>query len=166
MKRFGMSFLALLLMAGAAFAAPAPSGFDAVLGHYEVVRQILLKDTVAGIPAHAQAIGKLAKSAPAGLAPQIAAAASRLAAARDLTAARNAFLRAEQAHGALARGVRQYRREEPCRGLLHHEQALLAAAEGGDRQPLLRQVHGTLRRGGIQVRLVSWRSCKRSACWP
>lgn len=91
MKRFGMSFLALLLMAGAAFAAPAPSGFDAVLGHYEVVRQILLKDTVAGIPAHAQAIGKLAKSAPAGLAPQIAAAASRLAAARDLTAARNAF---------------------------------------------------------------------------
>jgi hypothetical protein len=86
-----MSFLALLLMAGAAFAAPAPSGFDAVLGHYEAVRKALLADTVAGIPAHAQAIGKLAKSAPAGLAPQIAAASSRLASARDLTAARNAF---------------------------------------------------------------------------
>lgn len=91
MKRFGMSFLALLLMAGPVLSAPAASGFDAVLGHYEAVRKALLADTVAGIPAHAQAIGKLAKSAPAGLAPQIAEAASRLAAARDLTAARNAF---------------------------------------------------------------------------
>jgi hypothetical protein len=89
MKRFGLSLLALLLMAGAAF--PAPSGYDAVLDHYEAVRQALLADTVAGIPAHAQAIGKLAKSAPADLAPQIAKAASRLAAARDLTAARDAF---------------------------------------------------------------------------
>jgi len=89
MKRFGLPLLAFLLLAGPA--VPAPSGFDAVLDHYEAVRQALLADTVAGIPDHAQAIGKLAKSAPADLAPQIAKAAANLAAARDLNAARDAF---------------------------------------------------------------------------
>lgn len=95
MKRFGMSLLALaaLLTAGPVFSAPAPApaGFDAVLGHYEAVRKALLADTVAGIPGHASAIGKLAKGAPADLAPKIAEAATRLAAAKNLEAARDAF---------------------------------------------------------------------------
>jgi hypothetical protein len=97
MNRFGMTLLALnllltaLLTAGPAFSAPAPAGFDAVLGHYEAVRKALLADTVAGIPNHAAAIGKLAKDAPADLAPKIALAATRLAAAKDLKAARDAF---------------------------------------------------------------------------
>jgi hypothetical protein len=93
MKHPGMFLLilALLLTAGPAFSAPAPSGFDAVLGHYETVRKILIADTVAGISEHAAAIGKLAKGAPADLAPKIAEAATRLAAAKDLKVARDAF---------------------------------------------------------------------------
>ena len=78
MNRLGttLMILALLLTAGAAFSAPAPSGFDAVLGHYEAVRKALTSDTVAGIPGHAAAINKLAKGAPADLAPKIAEAAA------------------------------------------------------------------------------------------
>ena len=83
--------LALLLTAGPAFSAPSLSGFDAVLGHYEVVRKALTADTVTGIPDHAAAIHKLAKGAPADLAPKIAEAAARLGAARDLKTARDAF---------------------------------------------------------------------------
>jgi hypothetical protein len=85
--------LTLLLTAVPVFSAPAPApaGFDAVLGHYEAVRKALLADTVAGIPNHAAAIGKLAKGAPADLAPKIAEAATRLAAAKNLEAARDAF---------------------------------------------------------------------------
>lgn len=93
MNRLGttLMILALLLTAGPAFSAPAPSGFDAVLGHYETIRKALINDTVAGIPDHAAAIQKLAKSAPADLAPQIADAAKKLSAARDLKTARDAF---------------------------------------------------------------------------
>ena len=93
MNRIGttLMILALLLTAGAAFSAPSPSGFDAMLGHYEVVRKALTADTVAGIPDHAAAIQKLAKGAPADLAPQIAEAARKLSAAKDLTTARDAF---------------------------------------------------------------------------
>lgn len=95
MKRFGTTLLtlALLLTAGPLFSAPAPApaGFDAVLGHYEAVRKALLADTVAGIPAHAAEITRLAKSAPADLAPQIAEAARKLSVAKDLQTARDAF---------------------------------------------------------------------------
>lgn len=93
MKRFGLSLLALalLLTAGPAFSAPAPTGFDAVLGHYEAVRKALLADTVTGIPGHAAEIAKLAKGAPADLAPLIAGAAQKLSAAKDLKTARDAF---------------------------------------------------------------------------
>ncbi len=93
MNRMGttLMILALLLTAGPAFSAPAPSGFDAVLGHYEAVRKALLSDTVAGIPGHAAEIAKLAKSAPADLAPQISGAAQKLSAAKDLKTARDAF---------------------------------------------------------------------------
>lgn len=93
MNRIGttLMILALLLTAGPAFSAPAPSGFDAVLGHYEMTRKALVSDTVAGIPGHAAEIAKLAKSAPADLAPQIAEAAKKLSAAKDLKTARDAF---------------------------------------------------------------------------
>ena len=93
MKRFGMTLLALalLLTAGPAFSAPAPTGFDAVLGHYETIRKALINDTMAGIPAHAAEIAKLAKSAPADLAPRIASAAKKLSATKDLKTARDAF---------------------------------------------------------------------------
>jgi hypothetical protein len=93
MNRIGMTLLALalLLTAGPAFSTPAPSGFDAALGHYEAVRKALLNDTVAGIPGHAAALGKLAKGAPADLAPKIAGAAQKLSSAKDLKTARDAF---------------------------------------------------------------------------
>ncbi len=95
MKYVGMTLVALtlLLTAGPVFStpAPAPAGFDAVLGHYEAVRKALLADTVTGIPGHAAAIGRLAKGAPAELAPKIIEAATRLAAAENLNAARDAF---------------------------------------------------------------------------
>lgn len=93
MNRIGMTLLALalLLTAGPAVSAPAPAGFDAVLGHYEAVRKALLADTVAGVPGHAAEIAKLAKGAPADLAPQIANAAKKLSAAKDLKTARDAF---------------------------------------------------------------------------
>lgn len=93
MNRLGttLMILALLLTAGPAFSTPAPAGFDAVLGHYEMTRKALVSDTVAGILDHAAAIQKLAKSAPADLAPQIAEAAKKLSAAKDLNTARDAF---------------------------------------------------------------------------
>jgi hypothetical protein len=92
MNRLGVILLtlALLLTAGPAFSAPA-RGFDAVLGHYETIRKVLIDDTVAGIPGHAAEIAKLAKGAPADLAPQIAEAAKKLSAAKDLKTARDAF---------------------------------------------------------------------------
>jgi hypothetical protein len=93
MKRFGLPLLtlALLLTAGPGFSAPAPASFDAVLGHYETIRKALINDTVTGIPDPAAAIQKLAKSAPADLAPQIAGAAQKLSVAKDLSSARDAF---------------------------------------------------------------------------
>ncbi|HEX3128647.1 MAG TPA: hypothetical protein VH394_15045 [Thermoanaerobaculia bacterium] len=93
MNRIGMTLLALalLLTAGPAFSAPAPAGFDAVLGHYETIRKALINDAMAGIPGHAAEIAKLAKGAPADLAPQIAGAAKKLTAAKDLKTARDAF---------------------------------------------------------------------------
>ena len=94
MKRIALIslILGLVLTAGPVFSSPAPAAkFDAVLGHYEAVRQALLNDTMAEIPGHAAAIAKLAKDAPADLAPLITAATSKLKAAKDLNAARDAF---------------------------------------------------------------------------
>lgn len=99
-----LPLLALALLAGGAAGASAAAADDlkVVLGHYEAVRQALLADRTAGIAGHAAAIEKtvrvLAAGAPGSrdaatkeLLPQVAAAASRLAAAKDLKAARAAF---------------------------------------------------------------------------
>lgn len=89
--------LALAFLAGsagpasAAPAAPAPSGLDQVLDHYEAVRKALLVDSTAGVAGHAAAIRKLAAAAPADLQKEIAAAAGKLAAAKGLEPAREAF---------------------------------------------------------------------------
>jgi hypothetical protein len=94
MKRIAMIslILGLVLTAGPVFSSPSPATkFDAVLGHYEAVRQSLLADSMAGIPAHAAAIAKLGKDAPADLVSLITAAASKLKATKDLNAARDAF---------------------------------------------------------------------------
>lgn len=92
MKRIALIslILGLVLLASPVLSAPAPA-FDAVLGHYEAVRQALLADSLAGIPPHAAAIAKLGKNAPADLVPLISTAASNLAAAKDLNGARGAF---------------------------------------------------------------------------
>ncbi|HBL30511.1 MAG TPA: hypothetical protein DD490_27055 [Acidobacteria bacterium] len=104
-------FLALALLAsGAARASAVPADELArVLGHYEAVRQALLADRTAGVAGHATAIEKAARDLSAGLTaesagvpapkladtkallPQVATAAARLAAAKDLEAARAAF---------------------------------------------------------------------------
>jgi Cu(I)/Ag(I) efflux system membrane fusion protein len=104
-------FLALALLAsGAARASAVPADELArVLGHYEAVRQALLADRTAGVTGHATAIEKSARDLAAGLTaertgvpapkladlkallPQVSAAAARLAAAKDLDAARAAF---------------------------------------------------------------------------
>jgi len=94
MKRNAMVplILGFLLLASPVFSSPAPATkFDAVLGHYEAVRQALLADSMAGIPPHAAAIAKLGKDAPADLVPLITTAASKLGAAKDLKTAREAF---------------------------------------------------------------------------
>lgn len=90
--------LALVLLAGAAVpalaASPAPvtptaSGFNAVLPHYEAVRKALLADSLKGVATHAEEIRKQAPQDALG--KEIATAAGQLAAAKDLTAARDAF---------------------------------------------------------------------------
>lgn len=84
--------LALVLLAGAAvpaLAAPAASGFNAVLPHYEAVRKALLADSLKGVATHAEEIRKRAPQDALG--KEIAKAAGQLAAAQDLTAARDAF---------------------------------------------------------------------------
>lgn len=92
MKRTAMMILGLLSIAAPVLSAPASTAkFDEVLGHYEAVRQALLSDSMTGVPAHAAAIDKLGKDAPDALRKQISAAASKLAAAKDLNAAREAF---------------------------------------------------------------------------
>jgi hypothetical protein len=91
MKRNRMSMLVLFLLTLGVVPVFAATGFDGVLDHYEAVRTALLADSLAGVSGHAKAIVGLSKSAPADLAPQITAAASKLAAAKDLNAARDAF---------------------------------------------------------------------------
>lgn len=92
MKRIAMMILGLLSLAAPVLSAPRPAAkFDAVLGHYEAMRQVLLTDSITGIQGHATAIAKIGKSAPPDLAPLINAAATKLAAAKDLNAARGAF---------------------------------------------------------------------------
>lgn len=91
--------LALVLLAAAAVpalaappapaAAPAASGFNAVLPHYEAVRKALLADSLKGVATHAEEIRKRAPQDALG--KEIAKAAGQLAAAKDLTAARDAF---------------------------------------------------------------------------
>ena len=90
--------LALVLLAGAAVpalaaspapAAPAAGGFNAVLPHYEAVRKELLADSLKGVATHAEEIRKRAPQDALG--KEIAKAAGQLAAAKDLTAARDAF---------------------------------------------------------------------------
>lgn len=104
-------FLALALLASGAARASAAAADDlsVVLGHYEAVRQALLDDRTTGVAGHATAIEKAARDLSASLTaeragvpaaktadtrallPQVAAAAARLAAAKDLDAARAAF---------------------------------------------------------------------------
>lgn len=103
--------LALALLAGGAACASAAAAddFSKVLGHYEAIRQALLADRTAGVAENAAAIEKVAKGLAAGftaeragvpaakvadtkaLLPQVAAAAARLAAVKDLKTARAAF---------------------------------------------------------------------------
>jgi hypothetical protein len=106
-----VSLLALALLASGAvrvYAEPADQ-LSLVLGHYEAVRQALLADRTAGVTGHAAAIEKAARDLSAGfmaeragvpaakaadtkaLLPQVAASAARLAAAKNLEAARAAF---------------------------------------------------------------------------
>ena len=104
-------FLALALLAsGSARASAEPADdLSVVLGHYEAARQALLADRTAGVTGYATAIEKAARELAAGLTakkagvpapkladltallPQVATAAARLAAAKDLGAARAAF---------------------------------------------------------------------------
>lgn len=104
--------LALALVAGnanAADTAGTAGGFPSLFAPYESVRKALLADSVAGVPQQAKALAAQARAlhqgfspqaagVPAGkaaaakaLLPEIAAGADRLAAAKDLEAARAAF---------------------------------------------------------------------------
>lgn len=94
--------LALLVGGAAGVSAAAADDLRVVLGHYEAVRQALLADRTAGVAGHAAAIEKTVRGLAAGapgsrdaglqaLLPEVAAAASRLAMAKDLKAARAAF---------------------------------------------------------------------------
>lgn len=94
MKTHRIAFaLILTLLAGVvpAFAATPAKDFDAAFGHYEAIRKALLADSLAGVAGHAAAIQKQAQSAPGTLRQEIAAAAGKLAAAKDLKTAREAF---------------------------------------------------------------------------
>ena len=85
--------LILTFLAGVvpALAAAPAKGFDTALGHYEAIRKALLADSLSGVAGNAAAIQKQAPSAPGNLRQEITAAAGKLAATKDLTAAREAF---------------------------------------------------------------------------
>lgn len=77
-------------------ARAAEKSMDAVLAEYGKIHDALAKDTLAGVPEAATRIQGLAKSlvAPAGFAElpkKVGAAATAVAAAKDLNAARAAF---------------------------------------------------------------------------
>jgi hypothetical protein len=114
MKKQISTVTALLLVLGLAtfspaVAATAPTGFESLAGPYEAIRQALLHDKVAGVADQAkllkqradalakgftpQSAGVAADKAPMvkALLPEVSAAAARLAAAKNVTAARNAF---------------------------------------------------------------------------
>jgi len=113
MKKQIPTVTALLLVLGLATLSPAvasaATGFESLAGPYEAVRQALLHDKMTGVAEQAkllqqrsqalskgftpQAAGVAADKAPMvkTLLPEVTAAAERLAAAKDLTAARAAF---------------------------------------------------------------------------
>lgn len=109
MKRLVLTILALAV-AIAGWAAPKQATtFDGIMSHYEAIRLALLNDTTSEIATHAKEISVLARAATkrfdAGsvgidaeqkgdcveLLPQIEQHAGELAAAADITEARDAF---------------------------------------------------------------------------
>jgi AcrB/AcrD/AcrF family len=102
---------ALLLVLGlSTFAVAAPAaGFESLAGPYETIRKALLHDKLTGVAEQAKLLqqragaltkaftprsaGVAADKAPMvkALLPEVTAAAARLATAKDLTSARNAF---------------------------------------------------------------------------
>lgn len=84
-----LALILLALGAGPVLSAPPAGGFETVLPHYEAVRKALVADSLKGVAGHAEAIRRQAPKNELGR--EIAKAAGRLAAAKDLETARGAF---------------------------------------------------------------------------
>jgi Protein of unknown function (DUF3347) len=110
--RKSLAVLSVLTLAGGlavVASAAETSAFATIAGHYETIRQALLHDGITGVAPHARAIAEEVAAleqrfdtGTAGVAgeqagacqqllPEIAAAAKKLADAKDLAAARAAF---------------------------------------------------------------------------